>query len=303
MNLRLVYDAETPAEPPRSEPRSLDSMDQLEPTLRELLDAGFDGEVVLRGHGRARICLYRGTIAWVRLEGYPEHLGDVLRRELGLNEVALRRGIAHCRNTGQRFGEGMVALGLLRPQELRQALLLHIGDQLVELMTWPGPLTVENSGWPHRYDTAFTFSLDEVLRRPSLPTPAEQRWLDAITAACCERLPELQVVCVAETEEGTVLCSRTGADPTAEDLMGLCLAGLHRLVDNRITRNDGSPQGLVLRGPHGCLLARPLAGRPRWLLLLGGPVHAGRLLSVASAAIASADEPTHQEQPSGHPAG
>ena len=59
-------------------------MDELEAYLRPLLRDGFDGEVTVRGHDTARICLYEGRIPWTRSHAYPEHLGDVLRRELGL---------------------------------------------------------------------------------------------------------------------------------------------------------------------------------------------------------------------------
>lgn len=180
-----------------------------------------------------------------------------------------------------------MALGLLRPIELREALRRHIADQLIDVQAWPGPVEVEHSGWPHRYDPAFTFELDELLLRPCLPDPSELSWLDAVLEACRSRLPELGLACVVEVDEGTVLRSVTGTDPAAEDLMGLCLAGMQRLVGNRITGGDGAPRDLVLVARDTSLLVHPIETHPGWSLLLAGPVQPGRLLSVATAALAA----------------
>ena len=98
--LRLVYDADAPARPPRPPPRQLESIDELEEVLRELLRERFDGEVVLRGHSTAKICLYAGTVAWVRSDDHPEHLGDVLRRELGETLTFLMRHYTPSAMTG-----------------------------------------------------------------------------------------------------------------------------------------------------------------------------------------------------------
>ena len=108
--LRLIYDED--AAPPRAERMRLGSIDELEPSVRGLLREGFDGELMLRGPDTARICIYEGRIPWIRARAYPENLGDVLRRELGLPARDLARAIAHCRDRGLRLGEGMLALGL-----------------------------------------------------------------------------------------------------------------------------------------------------------------------------------------------
>jgi len=282
--LRIVYTAE--AAPPRVEATRLGSVDELEPYLRQLLREGVDGEVLLRGHDTARVCLYEGKIPWIRGNGYPEHLGDVLRRELGLPDAELRRAMTHCRNTGQRLGEGMLALGLVQPPELRDCLYRHVSDQLWEILAWPGPVLVEVSRWPHRYDHAFTFELDELLRRTSAPTPEQQGRLAAVVQRCRERLPDLTLACVVDHEEGTPLCGPGDDDVAARDLLGLCIVGLRRLVTHRVTRGEGPPQSMVLSAQDGaCVVVQHLPWSADWLLVLGGGQPPGRMLAVAQAAV------------------
>jgi hypothetical protein len=284
--LRLVYAAD--AAPPRAEGLRLSSIDELEPTLRSLLREGFDGELLLRGPDTARICLYEGRVPWVRARTYPEHLGDVLRRELGLHDADLRRVMVHCRNSGQRLGEGMLALGLVQPAELRDCVYRHISDQLWEILAWEGPMVAEPSRWPHRYDHRFTFELDELLRRSTAPAPDEQRRLAALVHRCCERLVGVTLACVVEREEGTPLCGPAENDAAAHDLLGLCIVGVRRLVAHRITQGSGLPQSIVLTAPDGgCVVVQHVAWNPEWLLLLGGSDPPGRMLAVAQAAVRS----------------
>lgn len=279
--LRLVYDADGP---PRTEGLRLASLDELEPLLRRQLDERYDGELLLRGHDTARICLFEGSIAWVRSNNHPEHLGDVLRRDLGLPAERLHQAIRHCRNSGQRLGEGMLELGLLTVEELRGCLCRHISDQLLELLEWPGPVVVDRSRWPHRYDRAFTFALDELLRQPTAPTEAQQQRLLELMQHCRTRLPELDLACVIEADEGTLLCAPR-EDPNARDLLGLGVVGMRRLVANRVTRSDGPPASMVLTSDNTCLVVEPIVWHPGWLLVLGGCGSAGRLLTVAHAAV------------------
>lgn len=282
--LRLVYVED--AAPPRSEDVRLGSVDELEPLLRGLLREGFDGELTLRGPDTARICLSEGKIPWVRARAYPEHLGDVLRRELGLAAEDLRRAMACCRDQGLRLGEGMLALGLVQPPELRDCLYRHISDQLWEILAWSGPVVVEQSRWPHRYDHELTFELDELLRRATAPTPDEQLRLCTLIGRCRERLPSLVLACVVEREEGTLLCGPGEDDAAARDLLGLCLVGIRRLVAHRITRDEGPPQSIVLSAPDGgCVVVQHVPWNPEWLLMLGGAAPPGRMLAVAQAAV------------------
>lgn len=283
-SLRLIYDADAPAPAPRDAPRWMTSPDELEELLRELAERRDDGELLVRGPTTARICLFDGRVAWVRLRGHPEHLGDVMRRELGLPESVLRRAIAHCRATDTTLDEGMMMLDLVEPHELRDCLRRHFSDQLLEVMAWTVPFTVEHSEWPHRHDRSFTFELDALMERPLLPTLVERRQLEALLERCRRELSGLTLACVIESEEGTVMHTAGGEDPAAEDLLSLCAAGLQRLAANRITRGDGPPNGIILSMTDACLVIQPLAWHPGWLLVLGGRSSPGLLFSVASAA-------------------
>jgi hypothetical protein len=281
--LRLVYDEH--AVPPRAAGVRLTGLDELEPLVRRLLHERYDGELLLRGHDTARICLFEGAIPWVRCNGYPEHLGHVLQRELGLPDAVLRGAMAHCRSVGQRLGEGLLGLGLAQPHELRDCLYRHISDQLWELLTWPGPVVVEQSQWPHRYDHAFTFDLDALLRRPTAPTADEQACLEQLVQRCRERMPGLQLACVVDSEEGVPLHARPEDDEAAQDLLGLCIVGLRRLAGNRVTRDEGPPLSMVLTAADACVVVQHVGWHPGWLLVLGGTHAPGRLLSVAQAAV------------------
>jgi hypothetical protein len=280
-SLRLVYPTRgAPAAAPVTE--VLPTADALEPYLRAHLDEGLDGEITLReGTNTARICMFEGKIPWVRFEAYPEHLGDVLRRELGLPDAQLRRAIDHCHRHGMRLGEGLLSLGLVRPLELRECLWRHVSDQLWEILTWAGPVTAQALGWPHRYDHAFTFELDELLRRQSVPPPEEHARLLALVETCRQRVPSLRLACVVGREEGAPVCGLADGDADARDLLGLCLVQVRRLVAHRITSSDGEPQSLVLAAGDACLVMQELSWSAEWLLLLGGHGPTGRMLAVA----------------------
>ncbi|MEM7160729.1 MAG: hypothetical protein AAF799_48290 [Myxococcota bacterium] len=280
--LRLVYGGG----PERSEAaRTLASIEEAEPLLQGLLAARFNGEVLFRGQSQARCCLYDGTVAWIRVDDHPEHLGAVMKRELGLSQASLGRAIAHCRDSGLRFGEGLVALGLVQPAELRSCLFRHISDQLWELLTWAGPVTAETSGWLYRYDHAFTFSLAELMVRPTPPSPDARARLEALVQQCRQRLPSLEVACVIEEEEGTLLHPTTGEERATLDLLGLCTAGLHRLVANRVTRHDGEPRCVVADTAGTAIVVTRIPWYRGGLLVLGGRQTLGRLISVANSAL------------------
>lgn len=282
-SLRLVYSEAAP--PPSSEGVKLTSVDELEPHLRRVLDERFCGELWLRGHGTARICLGEGAIPWVRCDAYPEHLGDVLRRKVGLPDATLRRALSYCRNEGMRLGEGLLGLGLVRPDELRDCLYSHISDQLWEILAWPGPLVVEARQWPHRYDRAFTFDLDTLLRRPAAPTAQESARLALLLGSCRERLPGLTIACVVEDGEGTSLHALPVEDTAAQDLLGLCLVDLRQLLANRVTRDDGVPHSMVLTSADACIVVEGIDWHAGWLLVLAGATPPGRLLTVAQSAV------------------
>ncbi|MCH9683031.1 MAG: hypothetical protein K0V04_16465 [Deltaproteobacteria bacterium] len=281
-----VMQLEAPLLPERSV-HALDSTPELERHIEQLLARGWNGELRIEAAGSASICLTEGTVAWVRLDDHPENLGAVLGRELGLSMASLRRAMNHCRSTGQRFGAGLVELGLVSCSELRDCLQRHFADQLWELLDRPGPVAVEQIHDQHRYDHDYTFALSELLARPSMPSDEEAERLAALVAECQAQLPRLQLACVIENEEGTLLHTGTGPDHpnrSAEDMLGLCTAGLRRLMGNRLTGGDGPPRATLLTSAIGTIVVQPLGWRPEWLLVLGGRGQPGAMLSAAAAA-------------------
>lgn len=290
--LRLVYDADAPEPPPRARDavERLDSADQLLPTLRRWLDERRDGELQLRGAGSACVCLFEGRIAWVRVREHPQSLGDVMRDELGVSKAALRRALAHCRATGMRLGDGLLALSLVTSAELRDCLRRHLTDNLADLLAWTGPVTVEHGLWPHRYDHTYTFELDELFAAPPVLSEHERERLARVIEQCRQRIAKLPLACIIEVEHGLLLCSQTSPEDdvhAAEDLLSLCTANLRRLAQNRVTPRDDPPEAMLFAQADGSsLVIQPLPWRPDWMLVLGGKAQPGRLLAVATAAAA-----------------
>ncbi len=279
--IRLVHDATAPPLP-RPESTALPSIDAIEPLLRRLVDRSRDGELCITGAGEARISVFEGKVAWIRVKGYPEHLGDVMRRELGLSKQTLRRVMEHCRETGQRFGEGMVGMGVVEPAQLRRCLRHHIADHLRELQAWSGPVEANFREWPHRYDHTYTFDLDEFLVPPRRPDAQHQRQLERILAGCVERIPDLMLACVVEAEDGALLSTTTASSRERQDLLGLCVAEARQLAANRVTWGDGTPAAMLLTFEDFEVVVHRLVNAPEWLLVLAGDAAAGRMLSVAS---------------------
>ncbi|MCH9684966.1 MAG: hypothetical protein K0V04_26250 [Deltaproteobacteria bacterium] len=178
-----VMDFQVPGAATRSV-LSLESTAHLELLLDRLSGERRNVELRIGAAGSAAIYLSEGKIAWVRLDEHPENLGAVLRRELGLPMASVCEAIAHCRSTGQRFGAGLVELSMVTPDELRDCMLRHFADQLWELLDRDGPVVVEQLRASHRYDHDYTFTLSELLARPSMPSALEGQRLVALVERC-----------------------------------------------------------------------------------------------------------------------
>jgi len=205
-----------------------------------------------------------------------------MRRELGLSRHTLERVIEHCRETGQRFGEGMVGMGVVEPTQLRRCLRHHITDHLRELHAWPGPVTIRFDEWPHRYDHTYTFELDEFLAPSRRPTAQHEHQLERILAGCIERMPDLLLACIVEADDGSLLSTATAGSRERQDLLGLCVAEARQLAANRVSWGDGAPVAMLLTFEDFELVVHRLTHAPEWLLVLAGDTAAGRMLSVAA---------------------
>lgn len=269
----------------RSGTRALATVDEVLPLLHRLAMRRFCGEVTLRGHGTLCVSLFEGAIVWVRSDGYPEHLGDVLRRECGLSVRTLQQVIVHCKTNKLRFGDGLVQMGLVGGAQLRDCLQRHLSAQLSEFLTWPGSLSSLLRPLPHRYDHTLTFSVDELLVGAQAPTASERKHLEALVRRCREQLCKLSVVAIAGAQTGEMLC-RGPEDPMeSHALLSLCSAGVRRLAENRITGAcDGPTTDVAVVAGKDCVLVHRIAWYPSWLLMLGGPHGLGPLFAVAQSA-------------------
>ena len=269
----------------RSDEETLAAAVEVLPMLRRLERRRFSGEVTLRGCGALRISLFEGAIAWVRSDGYPENLGDVLRRECGLCARTLQGVIAHCKVNKLHFGEGLIEKGLIDGPQLRDCLQRHLAAQLSELLTWPGPLSSCRQPQTHRYDHRLTFSVGDLLVGSHVPSASEWEYLEGLVHSCREQLPKLLVVAVADAQTGEMFCGGSDDQADSHAVLSLCGAGVRRLANNRITGVcDGPATDVAVGGGRHCVLVHRIAWCPRWLLVLGGGHRLGRLLSVALSA-------------------
>lgn len=262
----------------------LTAASELVPLIQQQLDRRFTGELVLFGASRGRVCLYEGTIAWVCHEGHPEHLGDVFRRELGVSKQSLDDALAYCKASGRRLAEGMLDLGLMQVDELRDCLLRHSRRQFSSLLSKPGPFGVKLEPKTHRYDTALTYRLQELQPEPIAVDDRDFDFLESLLHDCCERIPGLYAASLVETQTGEVLASFAPNDDDDDDLqllLGLCCAGMRRLVENRVGASIKDHSSCVLMTCRkATIIVRGLAWRPELSLIVGTTGEAGYLISV-----------------------
>jgi len=262
----------------------LTTASELVPLIEQQLDRRFTGELVLFGASRGRICLYEGTIAWVCHEGHPEHLGDVFRRELGVGKQSLDDALAYCRASGRRLAEGMLDLGLMQRDELRDCLLRHSRRQFSSLLSKEGPFGVKLEPRTHRYDTALTYPLQELQPEPIAIDDRDFEFLESLLHECCERIPRLYAASIVETQTGDVLASLA---PNEDDddlqlqlLLGLCCAGMRRLIENRVGGSIDHSSYVVMLSGKATIVLRGLAWRPELSLIVGSTGGSGPLISV-----------------------
>lgn len=142
-----------------------------------ILEAGIAGahqgelEFEIEGSTFARVCLYRGRVAWAQCALHHEHFGDVLRRELHVSDSTLRNAVRYCQRRGVSLARGLARLGLADEAGIARCLKFHMRGHLRALVRpRDGEFSAAFEPQDFRYHDAFTFSLDQLLppkpRRP-----------------------------------------------------------------------------------------------------------------------------------------
>jgi hypothetical protein len=140
--------------------------------LLEMVDdahAGESGSIVFAGGSQGIILVQSGRICWAASPAIAARLSHRLRRNTPVDESQLAAAFRECRESGQPFGQTLVARGIVTFDALRTALLQHIAETLIHFADQPSPRWMP--GHVDHYDSDLTFRSIELLTHA-----ADIRW-------------------------------------------------------------------------------------------------------------------------------
>lgn len=110
---------------------------------------------------RGAVFVERGRVCWAAARGLAPRLTQLLREPSGLDAPAMENLYRRCKLEGAPLGEFLVARGIVRPDDLRAALLQHTTESLDALCDERALA----SWWPRPggYNARFTFKTSELL--------------------------------------------------------------------------------------------------------------------------------------------
>jgi hypothetical protein len=121
------------------------------------------GEVLLRcADNTARVFFVGGKIAWATVSTNKRTFTEYLIEKSALKKDEVQEVFEECKRSGKNFGETIVEWGLLDEQSLRDLLLRHLSECLLEVFSWP---SVESMFMPEDrpYKGSLTFDFAELL--------------------------------------------------------------------------------------------------------------------------------------------
>lgn len=134
--------------------------------LLETIDrahAGQSGNLVFGNTSQGLIAVQAGRVCWAASPMMRSRLRDRLQDACTCSELEMQLAFRECRASGKPFGETLVAKGFVTFEVLREALLQHNAETLLNLAGLPlpqwQPATIEH------YDRGLTFSSAELLAR------------------------------------------------------------------------------------------------------------------------------------------
>lgn len=133
--------------------------------LLEMADEapGESGRIVFGGASQGIILVQSGRICWAASPSMSARLSHRLRQDASVDDRRLAEVFRECRETGEPFGQTLVARGVVTFDALRTALLQHTAEALIHLAGERSPRWVP--GHVDRYDRDLTFSSVELLTR------------------------------------------------------------------------------------------------------------------------------------------
>jgi hypothetical protein len=132
--------------------------------LLETIDeahAGQSGSLLFGGAAQGLVAVQSGRVCWASSPMTRSRLTDRLRHACTVGDHELQLVFRDCRANGQPFGETLVAKGIVTFDVLREALLEHNAETLLNLAGLPLPEW--RPGTIEQYDRALTFSSAELL--------------------------------------------------------------------------------------------------------------------------------------------
>lgn len=123
--------------------------------------AGQSGSLVFGSASQGLVAIQEGRVCWAASPMMRSRLTDRLRHAGTVREHELQLVFRECRATGKPFGETLVAKGMITFEVLRDALLQHNAETLLNLAGLPLPQW-QAAAIGH-YDQALTFSSAELL--------------------------------------------------------------------------------------------------------------------------------------------
>lgn len=241
MNMVAPIQANLPANEPMESP----VWDEPVGIIAEAARTGFDGEIYFTGETfRAKVAITAGRVAWVRCSTHDEFFGTFLRQELGISEATLDAALKACQSSGRRFGEELVARGIVDAERLRACLREHVSAHLWHLAHTRGDFEVEYVDQRYRYGAEFTFGMRELL--------------ETALASTVRRLSERQTrmpVAIFSCDQPGPLASLN--EPTPQELLqGSDLIARRASYGVRCGEQDPGPS--LFRTRNGDVLLQPL---------------------------------------------
>ena len=135
--------------------------------LRELYVGRKSGMLSFRrGEERRGVRFRKGHIVHAETNVRDDHMGSVLVRNGRLSAGDLKRALGFAMRDGKRLGAVLVELGLLPPDQIEDALALHVHEILAKVFSWKDghyEFTPEDEAGPAPAETTLKVSTGELI--------------------------------------------------------------------------------------------------------------------------------------------
>ena len=139
--------------------------------MRELYVGRKSGMLtLLRGDERRGFRFRKGHIVHADTNVRDDRMGDVLVRHRKLNPVDLKRALGFALRDGKKLAVVLIEMGLLAPDQVEDALALHVHEILAKVFSWNDgayDFVAEDESEPVSVDTALKHATSELTLKVS----------------------------------------------------------------------------------------------------------------------------------------